>query len=680
VKNEHATVNGSTFVVSDALGDILRGTEHGFFHADTRFLSALTITVNGVRPVALSSYSNGAHAAVFHTTNPALASIPAETLLLVRARDVTDQLCESLTVTNYGADAVELCIAFDCAADFADIFEVRGLASIGRDARAKSDPGHSIVRFQSRVGGLLFSTVVRATNQPRIDSGRIDYSFRLGSHQSWATELVVGPRPPALTESGPPRERRLSREMSAPTNARRPSTLKSDFIPLTTAFDRSVQDLEALRVALPDGSRVPAAGLPWYMAIFGRDSLITGLQTLALDADFARGALASLAQHQSHHDDPFRDAEPGKIAHEIRQGRLSRLERVPHGRYFGTVDATPLFLVTLGETVRWTGDLALGRGLLPAAEEALTWIDRWGDLDGDGFVEYHKRSPQGLDNQGWKDSHDAIAFANGQPATGPIALCEVQGYVYWAKRAMAWLFGELEMPDRAAELRAEADRLRISFNQHFWLPEQQTFAVALDGEKRPVDAVTSNAGQCLWTGIADHGRATAVARRLFADDLFSGWGIRTLAAGMAAYNPLSYHNGSVWPHDNALIAAGLARYGFSREASRLIRAQLDATHHFERSRAPELFAGVPRHADEPPVPYPHANAPQAWAAGGVIMMAQTWLGASITLGQPYARPLPGAPRIDWHGFAFGENRYDIVAPRKGPVRLTPSDEPSTRIA
>jgi glycogen debranching enzyme len=396
------------------------------------------------------------------------------------------------------------------------------------------------------------------------------------------------------------------------------------------------------------------------MAIFGRDALITALQTLALDPALARGALRTLAEHQARDDDPFRDAEPGKIPHEIRHGPLARCGRLPYGRYYGSADATPLFLLALGEAVRWTGDLELARELLPAAEAALAWIDLFGDRDGDGFVEYERRSSGGLEHQGWKDSHDAVCFADGRPARGPIALCEVQGYVYAAKRAMARVYRRLGQAEPAGRLRAEAAALRERFNERFWLPEQGVFALGLDGEKRPIDAVASNAGQCLWAGIAKPDRAARLARRLLAEDLFSGWGVRTLSTRMAAYNPLSYHNGSVWPHDNALIAAGLARYGHAPEADAIIRAQLEAAAHFPEYRLPELFAGFPRGCGGFPVAYPRANAPQAWAAGAVILLAQTWLGLRPTRDGLRARPLPGAPRSHWRGLSFRGERVEIL--------------------
>ncbi|MFN0073330.1 MAG: amylo-alpha-1,6-glucosidase, partial [Chloroflexota bacterium] len=508
-------------------------------------------------------------------------------------------------------------------------------------------------RFDFRDAGLRWTTLVKSSELPRIEGNQLHYAVTLEPRASWTLRIDVEPY---LTERISPEQ---SADRAAPVTVRptalpEPVTasIESRYTPLSRAYERSLADLRALRVAHPSGHMVPAAGLPWFMAVFGRDSLITALQTLIVDSSMAYGALRALSEYQAQTDDAFRDAEPGKIPHEIRHGRLSHQGKVPHSRYFGTADATPLFLYTLAETVNWTGDLDLARELLPAADAALGWIDKSGDLDGDGLVEYQRRSHQGLVNQGWKDSHDSINFANGQPAEGPIALCEVQGYVYQAKRAMSRLYRELGDNSRATLLQEQAALLRRQFNEQFWLPEKNFIALALDGNKRPVDAVSSNMGHCLWSGIIDRDKAAHVARRLMADDMYSGWGVRTLSSDMAAYNPVSYHNGSIWPHDNAIVAAGLARYGFKLDASRVVRGILDAASHFPNYRLPELYAGFPRGDDDFPVEYPQANAPQAWAAGAVIMLAQTWMGVTQSTHGLRARPLPGAPAMSWRNIPY----------------------------
>jgi glycogen debranching enzyme len=338
------------------------------------------------------------------------------------------------------------------------------------------------------------------------------------------------------------------------------------------------------------------------------------------------GTLQTLSSLQAKEHDEFREADPGKIPHEVRKGELSILEHVPHARYYGTVDATPLFISLLWETYQWTGNTKLLRKYLPTAELALEWIDRYGDMDGDGFVEYKNRNKSGLRNQGWKDSGDSISFADGRLAAGPIALSEVQGYVYEAKERMSAVYEILGDDDRARQLQSEASELRKKFNKAFWMPKRNYFALALDGSKRQVDSIASNPGHCLWSGIVDEEKASALVSGLMNPEMFSGWGIRTLSTEMTRYNPLSYHNGSVWPHDNSLIAAGMARYGFTKEAREVALAIIDAASAFPGYRLPELFAGYPRRKYSFPVPYQGANAPQAWSSGTVIYLLETLLG------------------------------------------------------
>jgi glycogen debranching enzyme len=421
---------------------------------------------------------------------------------------------------------------------------------------------------------------------------------------------------------------------------------------LRLAYEQAIGDLNSLEMISEAGHRLLAAGLPWFVALFGRDMLLTAYETLVLGPNLSIEVLDALAAFQSTEVDDFRDAEPGKMPHEVRTGRLARLGHVPHTRYYGTVDATIPWLIVLSETYRWTGDLSMVRRLWPAAEAALAWIDTHADRDGDGFVEYARRSEAGLDNQGWKDSWDAIRFADGRLAEGPIALVEVQGYVYDAKLRVAELVEALGDSARAASLRNGAARLKETFNSAFWLPDRSYYALALDGNKRAVDSITSNPGHALWSGIVDERRAPAVAERLLSAELFSGWGIRTMSSRMKAYSPVSYHNGSVWPHDTALIAAGLARYGYRESARQLILALLEASAGFERHRLPELFAGFERRPGDVPAAYPAANAPQAWAAGAVVFGLRTLLGIEPDGEQVTIAPLPGAPTCRLSGVMY----------------------------
>jgi glycogen debranching enzyme len=394
-------------------------------------------------------------------------------------------------------------------------------------------------------------------------------------------------------------------------------------------------------VTVIDGQRVLTAGIPWYVAPFGRDALLTAYEMLMLNPTPARDTLLFLAQHQAAEDDGERDAEPGKILHEMRVGELARAGYIPHTPYYGTIDATPLFMMLAAAYYRWTADTETMVALLPAFDAALEWMDRYGDRDGDGFLEYKARSRTGLNNQGWKDSEDAVVNVDGSLAEPPIALVEVQGYAYLAKERIAEVFEALGQPDRADQLRKEAAELKLAFNEAFWMEDEGTYALALDGNKRQVRSVTSNPGHCLSCSIADPDKARRAAERLMADDMFSGWGVRTLSAHSPAYNPVSYHNGSVWPHDNAIIAAGLKRYGMTEGAERIVSALFDAAYISRDARLPELLCGFDRQEGDPYVPYPVACRPQAWAAAAPLMILQALLGISaraperlLTINQP----------------------------------------------
>jgi glycogen debranching enzyme len=401
--------------------------------------------------------------------------------------------------------------------------------------------------------------------------------------------------------------------------------VRSDSPALNRIVERSFRDLYLLRSTI-GGERYFAAGLPWYATLFGRDSLITALQTLAFDPGIAAQTLRLLARYQGSVVDDWRDEQPGKILHELRTGELARAGKVPHSPYYGTVDATPLFLILLGRYAAWTGDLGLFQELRAPVERALEWLTASGDISGRGYLEYDRRSAHGLENQGWKDAHDAIVNADGSPATPPIALVEVQGYAYLARTSIAQLYERAGDPDRAARLRAEAAALRARFNRDFWLEDRRCYALALQAGAEPAAVTSSNAGHMLWTGIADNAGAAAVAERLLEPDMFSGWGIRTLSSAEQCYDPNGYHLGTVWPHDNALIVAGLRRYGHDDAAHRIFTALLDAATGFDQYRLPELFAGFVREEHAVPVPYPVACRPQAWAAGAVPYMLASTLG------------------------------------------------------
>jgi glycogen debranching enzyme len=432
---------------------------------------------------------------------------------------------------------------------------------------------------------------------------------------------------------------------------------------------RGLRDLRALLTPTRHGN-LPAAGIPWFVAPFGRDSLLTCHQTLLLNPDLTRTTLEVLAAFQADEVDEWRDAQPGKILHELRQGELAGANEIPHTPYYGSIDSTPLWLLLLGTYYRWTGDLGFCRRLLPNVERALEWVESYGDTDGDGFVEYQRSSPRGLANQGWKDSHDSVVHEDGKLAEGPIALAEVQAYVYLAKLRVADVFEALGDRERAATLRAQAASLRVAFNERFWVESEQYFAMALDGDKRPVATISSNPAHGLYCGVVDADKAAPLARRLLAPDMFSGWGVRTLSKSALSYNPMSYHNGSIWPHDNAIIGAGLKRYGFAKATNRLATAMFEMAVTVDDMRLPELFCGFTRRSPNRPVAYPVACSPQAWAAGAPFLLLQAMLGISadapanvLNVAKPQ---LPGwLNTVELHDLRVGRSTISIVFQRHG---------------
>jgi glycogen debranching enzyme len=436
-------------------------------------------------------------------------------------------------------------------------------------------------------------------------------------------------------------------------------------------IETSVRDLRALIMPAP-GGQITSAGIPWYVAAFGRDALVSAGEAMLLGSDLSLDALRVLARLQATEDDPWRDAEPGKILHELRVGELAGAGIIPHTPYYGTADATPLFLIRAADYYKWTADLQTLSSLRPALDAALRWIDDYGDQDGDGFVEYERRSPGGLQNQGWKDSHDSVVHSDGSLAEGPIALVEVQGYVYMAKLTIADVYEALGASEEAEQLRLQATTLRIRFNEAFWNASEGTFALALDGHKRQVASVTSNPGHCLYCGIVDEGKAPSVIERLMARDMFCGWGVRTLSSDCPAFNPMSYHNGSVWPHDNAIIAAGMKRYGRDEEVMKIASALFDVSTGARDFRLPELYCGFDRSERASVVAYPVACIPQAWAAGAPLLMLQAMLGISadaparaLRIERPMLPEWLGRIRLD--GLRVGDASVTLAFERDGPV-------------
>jgi glycogen debranching enzyme len=633
------------FLVTTAHGDITPPgrCSLGLFHDDTRILSHYALRLRGGPPSLLSAeaprtFSAQVDLAVKDLPFGGDPWDPKHAVHVRRELVLSDRLHERLTLTSYFPQPLEYWVELAFGADFADIFEVRGWQRDGRgEFVAPVWTGRELAFGYVGRDGRLIRSAVRFTDPPeRSAPHSVRWRFTLGRHAprrlEW--EVVAG------HETVVPAEERQTAPATRPVSLdsaragleeryrawrRESSRWQTDVPKFDVTLRRAVDDLRALYVAV-DGDEVISAGIPWYSTVFGRDSVITSLQTLPLNSRIARDTLRYLARRQGARNDPFTEEQPGKILHEIRRGEMARAGEIPHVPYFGSVDATPLWLVLLHETWRWTGDLGLVRELLPNAERALEWIDRHADLDGDGFIEYARTSEKGLVNQGWKDSGDGVPFPDGTLPAAPIALVEVQGYVYDAKIRMAELYQILGRPDQALTRRSQAARLRQAIVDRFWQDDLGTFALALDAAKRPLRTIASNMGHLLWSRVPTPEQARRVAGHLLGPGLFSGWGIRTLSAEHAAFNPMSYHNGSVWPHDNALAVLGLSLYGRARDALPVVRALHEASGRADFNRLPELFCGMTRQRGVRPVRYPVSCSPQAWASGAFFMLLQGMLG------------------------------------------------------
>jgi glycogen debranching enzyme len=624
-------VEETSFCLSAAGGDIEPGSPHGLFFLDTRFLSTLVLRVDG-RPIESLAVANDVpfSATFFGRVHIDRGSTRSESsLIMFRRRHIGRGLVEQIELRNCGPDPLEVTVELDVDTDFADLFAVK------ERRVTRTFPGQWTCNDRelhiSGAGDREDRSVTIRFSQPgEVVPGRARWHVELPAQGSWDVCVEVV----AVLDDGeiePQYRCGEAVELSAPLRrlsewqAAMP-VIATDSAPLEMAITRASEDLGALRIVDPDhpDDVIIAAGAPWYMTVFGRDSLITAYMALIIDPAIALGVLRTLARLQGSGFDPETEEEPGRILHEIRFHDRPSWSLGDGTIYYGTVDATPLFVVLLGELRRWGLARDAVEDLLPHVDRALEWIERWGDRDGDGYVEYQRQTDSGLENQGWKDSWDAIRFADGRFAEGPIALCEVQGYVYAAYLARAYFADEHDEHDVAAHYRQKAADLKAAFNRDFWLEDEGYVALALDGEKRPVDALASNMGHCLTTGILDEDKAARVADLLLSPELFSGWGVRTLATSMAAYNPVSYHNGSIWPHDNALIVAGLVRYGFTSHAHRIIEALLEVSE-LSGGRLPELFAGVDRSELSVPAPYPTSCVPQAWAAASPLLFLRSLL-------------------------------------------------------
>ena len=630
---------GNCFAVFNRYGDIepFGLGEHGVFFRSCRHLSEFVLGLWDSRPLLLSSTVKADNFVfVADLANVDVAEnqnilVHRGILHLVRSRFLwRDVAHEELLIINYGLTPLRVPIRIAFAADFADIFEVRGMRREQRGRRLEDEiTANSILMTYEGLDRQLRRTCIQSDPDPlKISSSELHFEASLGPGKSATFHLSID-----CNAENNHRSIGYVRAMAgAETELKAASASLCDISSsndrLSRWVRRSLADVEMMTMGNPE-TNYPYAGVPWFSTVFGRDGIITAMQMMWIAPQIAKGVLQFLASTQATEIDLKNEAQPGKIIHETRRGEMANLGEVPFGRYYGSIDSTPLFLILAGCYFDYTGDVKFLEHLRPHIDLALDWIDRYGDVDGDGFVEYAPHGDKGLVQQGWKDSNDSVFHAEGMIADPPIALCEVQGYVYAAKMAAEKIYAAWGDQERQRSLENEASELQHHFEEAFWCDEISTYALALDGHKKPCRVRTSNPGHCLFSGIASSERANLVAHTLVSSDFFSGWGIRTVGCHEARYNPLSYHNGSVWPHDNAIIAAGMARYGFREFAGRILMSLLDLSSSVELHRLPELFCGVDRRVGQGPTLYPVACSPQAWAAGSVFMLLQACLGITI---------------------------------------------------
>jgi glycogen debranching enzyme len=678
-------LDGNTFVVTDRRGDIEASLTDptGLFSYDTRFLSKWVLSVNGNRLNPLSIDDLNYFETRFFLV-PGTGTVYVDSKLsVIRTRAVGGGFHEDLTILNHDDEPVSLTIRIDAGCDFADLFEVKdALEKKGKYVTRIRD-GVLVLRYERDT--FVRTTAISSSAPARMDKAGLTFKVRIEPHGAWATELDVVTVEPTAAErrastkhAANGRQRgRMSMEANLERWVKGAPRLESDWDALKSTYQRSLVDLAALRFSPPlaGGRSLPAAGLPWFMTMFGRDSIFTSLQALPFTPELAATTLRALGEWQGTRVDDFRDEDPGRILHELRYGELPAFEERPHSPYFGCADATQLYVVLLDEYERWTGDTKLVRDLEYEARAALNWIDEYADLQGNGYVSYKRRNEKtGLENQCWKDSWDSISYQDGRLPGFPRATCELQGYAYDAKvrgaRLARLVWKDSALADR---LEKEAADLKRRFNRDFWIEDDEYFALALDPDGNQVDALTSNNGHLLWSGIVDKSKAKAVVRHLMGPRLFSGWGVRTMAEGEGRYNPIGYHVGTVWPFDCSFIAWGLRRYGFKEEAARIAAGILDAAQFFE-GRLPEAFGGYERSVTKYPVQYPTACSPQAWSTGAPLLLLRTMLGLEpigdhlvvdpalpVGIGAVALLDIPGRwGRID----AFGRGRIEL-SPRRG---------------
>ncbi|HET9779202.1 MAG TPA: glycogen debranching N-terminal domain-containing protein [Propionibacteriaceae bacterium] len=680
-------LRGNTFVVSDDRGDIEASAADptGLFSFDTRFLSRWVLTINNQRLTALSTDDLQYFEARFFLV-PGTGTVYVDAKQsVIRQRSVGNGFREVLAILNHADDPVDLIVRIEAACDFADLFEVKDALEKQGTYSTQVEDGRLILSYRRET--FARATVISSSEPSQLDQDGLTFHIQVAPHESWRTDLEVTISVPGAGREEPFilawQSQRAATDMAQDLQRwlDEAPRLECEWEPLRTSYRRSLVDLAALRFSpiTAGGRSLPAAGLPWFMTMFGRDSIFTSLQVLPFTQELAATTLRELGLRQGTRIDDFRDEDPGRILHEMRYGEMTAFEERPHSPYYGCADATALYVVLLDEYERWTGDLDLVRELEYEARAALNWIDEYANLQGNGYVAYRRRNEEtGLENQCWKDSWDSIAYHDGRLPGFPRATCELQGYAYDAKMRAARL-ARLAWDDSAFadRLEVEAAELKRRFNRDFWVEDGEFFALALDADGRQVDSLTSNNGHLLWSGIVEDSKAEIVVRQLLGERLFSGWGIRTMAVGAGRYNPIGYHVGTVWPFDNSFIAWGLRRYGFKDEAAIVAAGILEAAQFFD-GRLPEAFGGYPRAMTKYPVQYPTACSPQAWSTGTPLLLLRTMLGLEpvgdnlvvdaalpMSIGRLELLDIPGRwGRVD----AFGRGRVDTrqsTRPRDG---------------
>jgi glycogen debranching enzyme len=691
------TINdGESFLLTGADGSINDKRAQGLFVRDTRLISHYEISIDRQLLLPLTSSNITHRVARYEFTNPelltAIGVVPAKKLLVSVRRDILGGMHEDIDITNHHQTRVELQVMLAIRSDFVDLSRIKSQKLI-TEGRMETTWENNTLTNSYRNGSFTRSICIHPegeSSQARYSNGRIIFDIALNPGDTWHTCINFI----ALVDG----EELMPKHIDASIEATPAGEEMVSFLDLATqlhssnrqveqTYQQALADLAALRipVAGADPVWIPAAGIPWFVAVFGRDPLITSLQTMSVTPSLAQGTLRKLAELQATEKNDWQDAEPGKILHELRRGELAQLNQIPSAPYYGAIDTTLLWIITLSETHTWTGDRQLLEDCHESLEKALNWIDEYGDFDGDGFVEYFSRSEDGIKNQGWKDSGDGIRAADGTIVKAPIALCETQGQVYDAWQRAATIYDVFGQTDRAQTLRQKADKLYEKFNDQFWMADEGFYCLGLDSNKQQIRSIASNAGQLLWLGIVPKYRAEQLMQRLFQPDLWCGWGIRTLSAQHPAYDPIGYHTGSVWAHDNSFIAAGLKRYGYHAEANRIAEGIFAAASMFQSNQMPELFGGIERQAENFPVPYVDANIPQAWAAGAIPWLISSMLGlvADASNRQLFVQPvlpdwLPdvhlnnmnvGDAKVDLHFWREGERTHWKVIDQQGDIKV-----------